>query len=175
MKGFHKIRELVHRPASGKTETTTPSSVPVSSALPATAATVNHGISGSASDSDLWKLAYQKLQSDENLRLIIEKYESILRDVVKNANKDLSENNVSKAQGLPEQMSLVIQTRIDAMNTKQWKFQWRGKPQTVRNQVNRVAKVMQAASGPVSAAASLNPYAGVAWAGVCVLLTVSIW
>jgi hypothetical protein len=174
MTEFHKTCELVHRPASGKRETTTPPSAPVSSALPGAAATVNHGISGSASDSDLWKLAYQKLQSDEDLKSIIEKYETILRDVVKNANKGLSENNVSKAQGLPEQMGLVIQSRIDVMNTKQWKFQWRGKPQTVRDQVNRVAKVMQAVSGPVSAAASLNPYAGVAWAGVCVLLTVSI-
>jgi hypothetical protein len=174
MKGFRKIRGLVHRPASGKGETTTPSSAPVSSAPPTTVATLNDGISGSASDSDLWKLAYRKLQSDENLKLIIEKYETILRDVVQNANKDLSENNVSKAQGLPEQMGLVIQSRIDVMNTKQWKFQWRGKPQTVRDQVNRVAKVMQAVSSPVSAAASLNPYAGVAWAGVCVLLTVSI-
>jgi hypothetical protein len=175
MKKFKRsFRELVRLPPSGNNEATGPSPARVSSPIPPGSATVNHRASGSVSDPDLWKLAYQKLQSDENLKLVIEKYEAILRDIVKKANKDPSENNILEAQGLPEQMSLVVQSRIDIMNTKQWKFQWRGKPQTVRNQVNRVVKVIQAISGPLSAAASLNPFAGLAWAGVCVLLPVSI-
>jgi hypothetical protein len=44
----------------------------------------------------------------------------------------------------------------------------------VRDQVDRVAKVVIAAKDFIASAVSAEPHAALAWAGVCVLLPVSL-
>lgn len=65
--------------------------------------------------------------------------------------------------------------RLKEMQDKEWKIKWRGKKVfNVREQVTRIVKIVEDFSGLIGSAAALDAshHAGLAWAGVCVLLPV---
>lgn len=110
---------------------------------------------------DLWQLAYMKLsQKDPNL---IQKYERMLL-------KDLEG---SGKEDLQTRVSSILSRNLNKMTSRQWSIKWKGKPRQVRDQVDRIVKVVQIAKDFGSAAAGLDPiHAGLPWAGVCILLQV---
>ena len=73
-----------------------------------------------------------------------------------------------------EQMSAFVAKKLDAMNKAQWRFNVGAMSVEVREQVDRIVKVVLVAKDFISSVASLDPiHAGLAWAGVCMLLPVS--
>jgi N-terminal domain of NWD NACHT-NTPase len=78
--------------------------------------------------------------------------------------------------GRQMQMDYVVRKKLRVMQNKEWFVRWRGKPLfKVRDQVDRIVKVVQFVSGVASQVATLDPlHAGLAWAGVCVILPVSM-
>ncbi|KAF4495766.1 Ankyrin repeat-containing [Fusarium agapanthi] len=53
-----------------------------------------------------------------------------------------------------------------------WVLKWHGHVFKVREEVTRILGIVQKISGFASQTAGLNPYSGLAWAGVCVLLPI---
>jgi hypothetical protein len=119
---------------------------------------------------DLWKQAYDQIGSDKDTASLMQEYERI----VARTSTTKKKNTPSKVVGVQEQMAVVVEERMQVMTNKQWILQWGQKSIKVRDQVERIIKVIQALSGLGSAAASLDPtHAGLVWAGVCVVLPVS--
>jgi hypothetical protein len=72
------------------------------------------------------------------------------------------------------QMSALVDKKLAAMNKKQWRVKVCGRSVEVREQVDRIIKVVLVAKDFVSPVASMDPvHAGLPWAGVCMLLPVS--
>ena len=77
--------------------------------------------------------------------------------------------------GKEEAMRLLAAKKLEQMQKGEWIVRWKGKDVFhVRKQVTHIIKVVQQFSGLVDAAANLDRlHAGLAWAGVCVVLSVS--
>jgi hypothetical protein len=72
-----------------------------------------------------------------------------------------------------KQMSALVAKKLAVMNEKQWRFNVGGKSVEVRDQVDRIVKIVLVAKDFISSAASIDPiHAGLPWAGVCMLLPV---
>ncbi|KAH7011079.1 hypothetical protein EDB80DRAFT_383921 [Ilyonectria destructans] len=69
-------------------------------------------------------------------------------------------------------MSAVVKVKLEEMQQKEWVLKWHGHVFNVREEVTRIVGIVQKMSGFVNQAAGLNPYSGLAWAGVCVLLPI---
>ena len=73
-----------------------------------------------------------------------------------------------------KQMSALVDEKLAVMNEKQWRVRVCGRSVEIREQVDRVVKVVLVAKDFLSSVASLDPiYAGLPWAGVCILLPMS--
>jgi hypothetical protein len=73
-----------------------------------------------------------------------------------------------------QQMSALVDKKLAAMNERQWRVRACGRSVEVREQVDRVVKVVLVAKDFISSVAIIDPiHAGLPWAGVCVLLPVS--
>jgi hypothetical protein len=117
---------------------------------------------------DLWKRAYEELGTDKENKSWIERYERIVNSI--------AENDESKAKGLSlqEQMASIVEGRMKIMTNRQWVLQWGSRSFKIREQVEKIVKVVQKVSGIGSSIASLDPtHAGIAWVGICVILPVS--
>ena len=110
---------------------------------------------------DLWQLAYIKFSEDDpDLK---QKYQRMLL-------KDLESPG---EEDLQKKMSSILSRNLNKMTSRQWSIKWKGKPRQVRDQVDRIVKVVQIAKDFGSAAAGLDPiHAGLPWAGVSILLQV---
>ena len=111
--------------------------------------------------SDLWQLAYIKF-SEDNPDLKQKYQRMLLKDLESPGEEDLQ-----------TKMSSILSRNLNKMTSRQWSIKWKGKPRQVRDQVDRIVKVVQIAKDFGSAAAGLDPiHAGLPWAGVCILLQV---
>ena len=110
---------------------------------------------------DLWQLAYIKLsEEDPNL---VQKYERMLLNDSESSGKDELQTKVSS----------ILSRNLNKMTSRQWSIKWKGKPRQIRDQFDRIVKVVQIAKDFGSAAAGLDSiHAGLPWAGVCILLQV---
>jgi hypothetical protein len=116
------------------------------------------------SHSDLWRDAYTKLREEKPS--LVKDYEDIL---FKNMGKAKP-----SAFGAEKSMSRIVTQKLEEMKSKEWELRWRGKSVKVREQVDRIVKVVKVFKDLGSTAAPLDPiHAGLPWAGVCVLLSVS--
>lgn len=79
---------------------------------------------------------------------------------------------VKRRVGCEEEMRAIAVAKLGEMQRKEWVMKWNGHVFKVREQVTRIVRIMQHVSGLASQAASPNPQAGLALAGVCVLLPV---
>jgi hypothetical protein len=71
-------------------------------------------------------------------------------------------------------MASLIKEKLEIMSKRQWTLPWGKTSFVVREQAEKIVKVIQKFLGIGTVAASLNPtHAGVVWAGVCLLLPVS--
>lgn len=117
---------------------------------------------------DLWQRAYDELAADKDNKIWIERYESLVKSIMKD------DENQPNDSGVEQQMAAFVRTRMEVMTNKQWMLQWGSRSFNIRQQVDRIVKVIQSVSSIGSAAASLDPlHAGIAWAGICVVLPVN--
>jgi N-terminal domain of NWD NACHT-NTPase len=72
-----------------------------------------------------------------------------------------------------EQMSALVQKKLQIMDSKRWRIQLGNKSIGVSEQIDKVITIVLFAKDFVSSAVSADPHAALAWAGVCVLLPVS--
>ena len=73
-----------------------------------------------------------------------------------------------------EQMSAVVDKKIKYFTSQQWKLTIMGKDFKIRAKIEEIVKIITAVKDFGSQVASLDPvHAGLPWAGVCVLITVS--
>lgn len=121
------------------------------------------------SRGSLWDKAYEDLQNDE--KNLVDVFEKLL----------LSEPEIQTtstlANGDPsireKQMSALVAKKLETMKEAQWKLQMGEKSIEVRQQVDRIVKVVEVAKVFITSAANMDPiHAGLPWAGVCMLLPV---
>jgi hypothetical protein len=116
---------------------------------------------------DLWRNAYEKLSSDKEKKDWKKNYQYIEDSIIKGPD----EKNTEGSLGM--QVDNTVRQTMKTMTNKQWVLHWGSNDIKIRNQVERIVKVIQTVSGLASAAASLDPlHAGLAWAGICVVLPV---
>lgn len=73
-----------------------------------------------------------------------------------------------------KQMSGLVAKKLETMTKEQWRFPLLGRSVNVREQFDRIVKILLVSRNFASAAASIDPvHAGLPWAGVCLLLPVS--
>jgi hypothetical protein len=71
-------------------------------------------------------------------------------------------------------LTSLVDEKIQAIDIDKWTVKLGDRSFAVRDQVDRVVKVVIAVKDFVSAQVSAEPHAAVAWAGVCILLPVSL-
>jgi hypothetical protein len=123
--------------------------------------------------TDLWDRAYKALRNDKDGAKLVKYYEDIL-----SAHLGESTTVAFASVGSSErqkQMLMLVQKKLKEMDAAQWKFNIGDNEVVVREQVNRIIKGVLFAKDFVSQAVSLSadPHAGLAWAGVCMVLPVS--
>jgi hypothetical protein len=83
----------------------------------------------------------------------------------------LDDGDTSKRE---KQMSALVDKKLEVMNNRQWRIKVCGRSVEVREQVDRIVKIVLVAKDFISSAATIDPlHAGLPWAGVCLLLPVS--
>jgi NWD NACHT NTPase-like protein len=78
--------------------------------------------------------------------------------------------------GVEQEMKSIATANLEKMRQKEWIVKWGGKELfKVRDQVTKIVNIVEKFSGLVSKAAALDPmHAGLAWAGICVVLPVNL-
>ncbi|KAF5975527.1 ankyrin repeat-containing protein [Fusarium bulbicola] len=97
-------------------------------------------------------------------------------DIGDSSSSELSDSDIRvipsarRLVGDDEKMRVVVTIKLEEMQQKEWVLKWHGHVFKVREEVTRIVGIVQKISGFASQTAALNPYSGLAWAGVCVLL-----
>lgn len=123
---------------------------------------------------DLWDRAYTALRGREDLKKLMDTYENVLLENLQG--EGLSPGTLAslKASDREQQMSALVRKKVDHMEQAQSKLPLGNKHIKLRPQVDRVVKAVIYAKDFVTSAASADPHAALAWAGVCVFLPVSL-
>ena len=69
-------------------------------------------------------------------------------------------------------MSALVRKKLNKMDEAQWRVKFGDKEIVVQDQFDRLVKAILFGKEFISSAVSADPHAGLAWAGVCVLLPV---
>jgi hypothetical protein len=122
------------------------------------------------SRKSLWDRAYDELRNEKGE--LVDAFEKILLSQPEiEPIKSLDDGDTSNRE---KQMSALVDKKLEVMNNRQWRVKLCGRSLEVREQVDRIVKVVLVAKDFISSAASLDPlHAGLPWAGVCMLLPVS--
>jgi hypothetical protein len=114
-----------------------------------------------------WDAALENLRQDEEKKSLIDAYQMVL----------LQESGIEKGNlendTLHGQMSALIDSKLRLIDEARWKFQVQGKTVVMRSAVDRIVKGVLFAQSFIAAAASADPHAGLAWAGVSLFLPAS--
>ena len=112
--------------------------------------------------NNLWKVAFEQLSSEQSS--LTAGYLEILSGASK----------ITPGLDAHEQAQALLQLKRDRILRKQWKLQWGNKSIIVREKVDRIVKLLGVIKDIGSSVASLDPiHAGLPWAGICFLLSVS--
>lgn len=118
---------------------------------------------GSRTSSSLWDEAIRILSEDKNKCGILEEYKkAVLSELVKRgfAPPGSVVHDVTK-QGIQEWLKSTSAERVTGSKGREF--------------AGNVAKAVSSISQVLSAAAGVNPYIGLACAGLCILAVVSMW
>jgi N-terminal domain of NWD NACHT-NTPase len=77
------------------------------------------------------------------------------------------------AHSQPRKYSKVIELGMEEIKTKMWMIKWTRKPIVIREQIDRILKIVKNFSGVMSGIATFEPHTAMAWAGVSAVLPVS--
>lgn len=138
--------------------------------------TVIKGAAGGGGGMSLWQRGYNLAKSKKAHVALFEKYENVVVNRAATAGLLKVENELHQRTPDPQtRIQEVIQRSQDTIESRQWKVSCgRLTNIKIRDQLQRVAKFLQIVKDIGAAAASLDPlHAGVAWAGVSVILSVS--
>lgn len=115
----------------------------------------------------LWAQAHHVLEKDSKTASLMHRYHGLL-------NGDLEKGDRRyKDPANQELMDELLQEKLSVMVKKQWILPWGKSSFVVHDKAEKIIKIIQQFSTLGTAAASLDPtHAGIAWAGVCVLLPV---
>jgi len=117
-------------------------------------------------EENLWDISYEQLRSDPKKKPLIQKYEQIIL-----RQEDLTTLDID---GREQRMSRAAQDLLQQVKETQFKFAFFSKEIAVRQQLDRVVGAVIWAKDLVTATVGGEPHAAIAWAGICVLLPVSI-
>jgi hypothetical protein len=123
---------------------------------------------------DLWNEAYEELKDNENG--LIKDYEAVI-------SKDMTTilGSTSLAIAAPEvrvmrkeQMTALIEKKVAEAKKNAWKLRYGDSEVLLKDLAGPVVDIINDAEKFVDGAVSANPYASIAWAGVSLLLPVSL-
>ncbi|KAI9762073.1 MAG: hypothetical protein M1840_001482 [Geoglossum simile] len=119
------------------------------------------------SSKSLWDRAYDDLRTEK--RELVEDFEAILMSEPEiELTTSLDDVDTSEREKL---MSALVDKKLEVMSKRQWRVRMFGKPVQIREQVDRIAKVVLIAKDFIPSAATMGPlHAGLPWAGVCMLV-----
>ncbi len=120
---------------------------------------------------DLWDEAYQALREGDSK--LAEQYEETIMRVDQEDTRHARLAPV-RTPARQVQLSAVIKRRLDSIEEDQTSFTVAGRRVVRQEQLDKVVRIVMFAKDFVSSAVSAEPHAALAWAGVCVLLPVSI-
>lgn len=114
--------------------------------------------------NSLWNQAYQDFKGEKSK--IVQALEDLLTsELTLHGQSTLSGDTYEESQ-----ISEFIQSRLAAMNDRKWRIKMGEHSIEVRDQFDRIIKVVLVAKDFVSSVASMDPvHAGLPWAGICVL------
>lgn len=116
---------------------------------------------------ELWNEAYEDLRAKQTV--LITQYEQELAKI-----SMVSIVNSCKEERCG-QMVAVLKQKLGEMEDKRWKHNFMGHELKVKDLVEPVVGVLEWANDHVATALSSNPYGSLAWAGVGLLLPVSLF
>ncbi|KAJ6079217.1 hypothetical protein N7467_008970 [Penicillium canescens] len=112
--------------------------------------------------SNLWDQAFENLRHGH--RKLPESYARVLRGI-----------ETPESACRDQQMLAIINQRLEQMKSRQWKIKLAGTNFRIREQIDRIVRVVSVIRDLGNSGAALDPvHAGLAWAGVCVLLSVIV-
>ena len=117
---------------------------------------------------DLWDEAYKALRGTDG-KLVEQYEETIMRE-----NQEDTHLEPVGSLARQQQLSSIVTRRLDSIEKDQKSFVVAGKTVVLHEQFNKIVRIIMLARNFVSQAVSAEPHAALAWAGVCVLLPVSI-
>ena len=117
-------------------------------------------------------MAYAQLENDKKKARLIEKYEEII--LAAGSAVPSTTRDVAGIAGREQQMSKVVQDKLQAVKDAQWKFTVFSKEIEVRKQYDRIVGSVIWAENLITQAVRPDPHAALAWAGVCIVLPVSL-
>lgn len=117
---------------------------------------------------ELWSLAYERLKIEDST--LVEDYERKLQ------------GNASTALILPlgvkenvrEQMDVILRKKMDEVTQDAWKLKFGGAEIHMRDLLPPILAIISHANDYITTSLNTNMYASIAWAGVSLLLPVSI-
>ena len=122
-----------------------------------------------ATETNIWERAFTELADAQPD--LIRRFNSIL--VSEAQGSDEHADHDTPMPPTQEEMSKLIESKLAAMQSRQWKISLGKKSIEVRAQVDRILKIIVVAKDLGSSLASMDPiHAGIPWAGVCVILPV---
>jgi N-terminal domain of NWD NACHT-NTPase len=121
-----------------------------------------------SSISELWDEAYDLLGQDDNTSGLITDYEKVLSEA-------LGINNVATQRGQRrQQMETLVKIKTEELENGTWKVGFSGHKFAVKDFVEPVVSVVEWGKEYIGSAVEPSPPASIAWAGVCLLLPVSL-
>ena len=115
-------------------------------------------VSNTASER-LWAKAYAALEQDEP-------------DLVKSFKLDASSITTTQVSITPPELARNIELKLKKQDSERLMIPFLNKQIKVRDQAEKVVKFIMWSKDVIGAAASLEPHAAIAWAGVSLLLPV---
>ena len=116
---------------------------------------------------DLWDRAYKRLRDDKESKKLMEAYEKVLATEIGDDEGSLAGLTGSS---LEKQMSGLVKKKLQEVEDARWRFQLGDRTVEIRAQLDRLIKAVLFAKDFISSAANTDPHAGLAWAGVAMLL-----
>lgn len=122
---------------------------------------------------DLWSRAYRTLSEREpDLVADYERHIQMRQDDNVDAS-DLSSACTTQRLSSQKAVKETLEALQNERERKQWKFTIRSKDHKVKDQLEKLVKLLTLADGLVKQAASAQPYAALAWSAASIFLPVS--
>ncbi|KAE9376195.1 hypothetical protein N431DRAFT_404374 [Stipitochalara longipes BDJ] len=121
--------------------------------------------------NELWNVAYDELKSKEEK--LIEDYEEKLHGdltTMLGASAVFSGSKIERK----DLMRVLLTRKIEEVKENTWKLKFGGHEIPVKDLAEPVAGIIEWADDYISGALSANPYASIAWAGVSLLLPLTL-